>query len=211
LVNLEAVAIVKAPQRRQERGRRRIALLLDVADQVFADVGYEAATTNAIAARAGMSPGSLYQFFPNKEAIAEALAERYVAQLEATHDVALDLDVAHLSLDALIDRIVDPLVALHVANPSLHALLNGSDISPRLAASTQGLHEAVLERVEAVIDARAPQLRREERRRAARVSVQIFKAIQPLVLAAGATERPALVRELKAALRGYLQQFERED
>ena len=40
------------PRRRQARGERRIALLLDTAAEVFAEVGYEAATTNAIAARA---------------------------------------------------------------------------------------------------------------------------------------------------------------
>ncbi|WP_207943797.1 helix-turn-helix domain-containing protein, partial [Actinomadura sp. KC345] len=40
-----------------------------------------AATTNRIAAAAGISPGSLYQFFPNKEAIAEALADRFSTQM----------------------------------------------------------------------------------------------------------------------------------
>src|SRR6266542_6598743 len=60
--------------RRQARGERRIAQLLDAAGEVFATVGYAAATTNAIAAQAGVSPGTLYQFFPNKQAMAEALA-----------------------------------------------------------------------------------------------------------------------------------------
>ena len=200
--------MVLETKRRQERGRRRIAHLLDVAAEVFADVGYEAATTNAIAARAGMSPGSLYQFFPNKEAIAAALAARYVEELTATHDIALDPDLAGLPLDELIDRIVDPLVEFNLRNPSAHALLQGSDISPDLAESTQALHEAVLDRIEAIIAARAPTLRARERSRAARVSVQIFKAIQPMVLGARASERAAVVGELKAALRGYLGQFE---
>lgn len=195
-------------KRRQERGRRRIALVLDVAAQVFADVGYDAATTNAIAARAGISPGSLYQFFPNKEAIAEALTERYVEQLEATHDAALDLKVAHLPLGALIDHIVDPLVEFNVSNPSFQALLSGSDVSPRLATLTQDLHEAVLERIEAIIAARAPSLRARERSRATSVSVQIFKAVLPLVLSAAQSERAAIVRELKTALRGYLEAVE---
>jgi AcrR family transcriptional regulator len=64
---------VRKPRRRQVRGQQRMELVLDVAAQVFAEVGFEAATTNAIAARAGMSPGSPYQFFPNKDAIAKAL------------------------------------------------------------------------------------------------------------------------------------------
>jgi AcrR family transcriptional regulator len=190
--------------RRQERGRRRIEHVLDVASAVFADVGYASATTNAIAAAAGMSPGSLYQFFPNKEAIAEALAARYVDGLQATHDIALSLDIATLALDEVIDRVVDPLIAFHIANPGAHALLAGADVSPRLAARTEQLHGAMLDRIEAIVAARSPTLRPKERERAALVSVQIFKALQPLALAATPRQRPALVRELKAALRGYL-------
>ena len=153
--------------RRQERGRRRIEHVLDVASAVFADVGYETATTNSIAAAADMSPGSLYQFFPNKEAIAEALAARYVDGLQATHDVALSADIATLTLDEVIDRIVDPLITFHLANPGAHALLASADLSPRLAARTQQLHGAMLDRIEAIVAARSPGLRRKERQRTA--------------------------------------------
>ncbi|CAM5687002.1 TetR family transcriptional regulator [Streptomyces purpurascens] len=58
------------PRRRQARGERRITQLLEAAATVFATTGYTAASTNAIAREAGVSPGTLYEFFPNKEAIA---------------------------------------------------------------------------------------------------------------------------------------------
>lgn len=64
------------PRRRQARGERRIAQLLDAAASVFCTSGYTAASTNAIAREAGVSPGTLYQFFPNKEAIAVELGGR---------------------------------------------------------------------------------------------------------------------------------------
>ena len=54
---------------RQPRGRRRVSQLLDAAAAVISSVGYDAATMTAIAAKAGAPIGSLYQFFPNKEAI----------------------------------------------------------------------------------------------------------------------------------------------
>ncbi|MGD0628076.1 MAG: helix-turn-helix domain-containing protein [Terracidiphilus sp.] len=57
-----------------------MAELLRAAGQVFADVGYENVTANAIAARDGVSPGTLYQSYPNKQAIAEALANEYAAK-----------------------------------------------------------------------------------------------------------------------------------
>jgi AcrR family transcriptional regulator len=200
-----SLASVKpAVPRRQARGQRRIQLLLDTAEHLFAEVGFEAATTNAIAARAGMSPGSLYQFFPNKDAIAEALASRYLEQLRATQAYSFAPEIVYLPLDALIDRVVDPLVALHVAHPGFWTLFSGSDVSPRLAAATQDFLTAVYERAEAMFAVRAPHLSPAQRARKARVSVQLIRALLPLVVAADPAEREAMVVELKAAQRGYL-------
>src|SRR5437660_6946060 len=79
------VAFRRAPK--QERGQRRITRILDAAAQEFARVGFDAATTNAIARRAKTSVGSLYQFFPNKEAILQALTEHYLSEIRAVHEV----------------------------------------------------------------------------------------------------------------------------
>src|ERR1700737_822831 len=64
------------PRRLQQRGQRRVNQLLDAADAVFAEIGYERATTNAISKYAGVSPGTFYQFFPNKQVVEESLATR---------------------------------------------------------------------------------------------------------------------------------------
>lgn len=192
------------PPRRQERGRRRIEQLLDAAAQVFADVGFEAATTNAIAARAGVSPGTLYQFFANKDALAQALADRFTERLRATEAEAFDPEIARLPLDALIDRVVDPLAAFYVDHPGFLALFAGSDASPRLGAVTAAFHRGVVERAERLLGPRAPGLPRDQLQRCARVSVQIVRALLPLIAAAEGSERSALIAELKAAERGYL-------
>src|SRR5258708_15627430 len=192
-----------APVRRQDRGRRRMDRVLDTAAEVFAETGYEKATTNAIAARAGMSPGSLYQFFRNKEAIAEALAARYAEQIRATHDAAFDPGITGLPLGALIDRVVDPMIAFNVANPAAHVLLNGADLSPPLAARTRQLHQAALQRTEALVAARAPHLPPRDRARVAEVTFQVFKALLPSVLAAGPA-RAALLRQLNPIPHPYL-------
>lgn len=68
--------------RRQQRGLQRIEQILDAAETVIAGDGYETATTNQIASAAGISPGSLYQYFANKKAIAEALCRRYIEELD---------------------------------------------------------------------------------------------------------------------------------
>lgn len=201
---------VRTGRKRQARGQRRIEQILDASAQVFAEVGFEAASTNAIAARAGMSPGSLYQFFRNKEAIAEALAERFEQRLRDTQSV-FGPEIEYLPLDELIDHVIDPLVAFHLAHPGFQALFTGSMVSPRLAAAVQGFLQAVVGRAEAMLAVRAPQLSTRRRARCARVSVELVRALLPLVVATDPAEREAMVIELKAAQRGYLRPlFSRE-
>ncbi len=198
------------PVRRQARGERRMSEILDAALALFAEVGCEAASTNRIAARAGISPGSLYQFFANKEAITEALSTRLAAGMAAAHAAAFDhAAVADLPLDELLDRVLDPLIAFSLANPGAKALIGGPDAPAQLAAATRPLQEALRGRVAALIGARAPGLSAAERDRAALVAVQIVRALMAPITAADGTERAALVRELKRAVEAYLAPLER--
>src|SRR6201999_2226436 len=71
----------RTPQ--QERSRRRVEEVLAAADALLAAEGAEALGTTRVAAEAGISIGSLYQWFPNKESILEALALRYVDDFTA--------------------------------------------------------------------------------------------------------------------------------
>src|SRR5215472_1841416 len=119
----------RTPPKRQARGQKRIEQLLHAAGQVFAEVGYENATTNAIAARAGVSPGTLYQFFANKQAIAEALANEYAAKNQALHESVFDLSAAGLPLHDLIDRLVGPFLEFRRNAPGFDTLFVGSVVS----------------------------------------------------------------------------------
>jgi AcrR family transcriptional regulator len=156
-----------------------------------------------IAARAGIPIGSVYQFFPNKEAIAQTLADRFVRRLRETQEI-FGPEIEYLPLDELINHVIDPLVAFHVAHPGFQALFTGSLVSPRLAAAIEAFLNAVVRRVEAMLAVRAPGLSRDRRARCARVSVEIVRALLPLVVASNPVERDAIVAELKAAQRGYL-------
>ncbi len=157
-------------RRRQARGERRMAEILDAAADAFAELGYEKASTNAIAARAGISPGSLYQFFPSKEAVARALADRFVADMRAAHAAAFaDADLAGMDLGELLDRVVDPLVAFNLANPGFKALFARPDMPSALAESSQPIQAAMLGQVESILDARVPGQAPADRARSARV------------------------------------------
>jgi AcrR family transcriptional regulator len=100
--------IAKAPKR--ARGVQRVAELLDASAVLFADKGYDATTMTEIAQRAGASIGSLYQFFPSKEALAEALFSRYVervtSQLEELGKRAPGLSPLRLA-NRLVDLMLD--------------------------------------------------------------------------------------------------------
>ncbi len=190
--------------RRQARGKRRIASILDAAAELFAEVGFEATTTNAIAARAGISPGSLYQFFSNKEAIATALTERFGQRLQSARAGDDIMALASMPLDDAIDCMVDPLIAYYLEHPGFLALATGADQSPRLAAVTMDFREGVVDRAAAVLAVRLPDTSPETRQRYARVSVQLVWALLPLVGAVPLSERADMIVELKAAVIRYL-------
>ena len=181
-----------------------MAALLRAAGQVFAEVGYENATTNAIAARAGVSPGTLYQFFPNKQAIAEALAEAYAAQNQALHESVFDLSAAEAPLRDLIDGLVDPFLDFRRNAPGFDTLFVGSVVSRELAERVQALHQQMQQRIVHLIQMRAPHLSAKMIQTAAETSVQIVKGLLPLALNGSPKQREVGQRELKLVLERYL-------
>lgn len=214
---------------RRARGLQRIASILDAAEVIFAERGYEEATTNHIAALAGISPGSLYQFFSNKEEIAQALAARYSEELERVYSKVFSVEAATLPLAAWLDQAIDALVAFHLAHPAFLILFSSAspflrrttnptagersqekpataDNTPmvQLADLTRALQEGLQVRFDSGFQLRAPDLAPTQRRLSARLSVLIFKATLLPLLQAEETEREMLVRELKSVLYRYL-------
>ncbi len=103
-MSISPPADARAPQR--QRGRLRVAAILEAGAAAFREKGYDAVTMTEIAARSGTTFGSLYRFFPSKEALANALlaqyAERALDRLAELADLAPTMTPAALA-DALID------------------------------------------------------------------------------------------------------------
>lgn len=192
-----------APRRRQGRGLRRIESILDAAERVISDAGYENATTNQIAAAAGISPGSLYQYFANKSEIVEALARRYLALYAAVHDADRGSVTNGGQTHELVDQLVDSLVEFNLAHPAVRFLLAGADLSPDLSASTSALHAVLRDQVGTLLSALAPARSTRERTLTATLSIQIVAGSLPSILAATPRDRALLLKELKTALGGY--------
>ncbi len=190
---------------RRARGIKRIASILDAAETVFAEVGYDEANTNRIAAQSGISPGSLYQFFSNKEEIAQALAARYTEELQQVYGTVFSSEAASLPFSIWLDKIIDALLAFHFAHPAFHILLSIPAPSVQFASLADALPKELQTRFELGFRARAPHLSQTQCRLSATITVQFFKAVLRLLLQAEEAERRLLVRELKTALHRYLE------
>ena len=194
----------------QLRGQRRIEQILDAADALFVEIGFEAATTNAIAARAETSIGSLYQFFPNKDAIVQALAVRYTSAFEQLKDRVMALEVADLPLHEMMQGIVQPIAAYCDANPTYrHVYAATNDAVRGPSAEEARLHEAVTSRIEALIARRCPWVPASQRHATAVVQVETVHAILFHVQLRPPAERPALREELVRMLVCALEPFDR--
>lgn len=189
--------------RRQPRGLLRSEEILNAAGRLFAEIGYDKATTNMIAAGAGVSPGSLYQFFPNKEAIAYAYAASAVTRLHEVYDAVLAPEVIELPLADFLDTFIDALVAFNRTHPGYLALSVASTMSAPLANALADLQGGIFARIEAMLTALWPQGAPEQRRLHGLISYRLFLALLPLVIGDEEEEQQAIVRELKLVLSRY--------
>ena len=193
------------PRRRQARGEARIAQLLEAAAGVFCASGYNGASTNAIAREAGVSPGTLYQFFPNKEAIAVELGEQLMHRWRETYGAAFVVSHIELPLDRMLDTVLDPLIAFNCENPAFAVLTHGSEIPGVITQEHDVLHATMLERTEQLLGAYLPDLPAGQVARIAEMSFVLFKAGLDLVMAHEGAEREAYIEELKTVMRRYLE------
>jgi AcrR family transcriptional regulator len=199
---MSSEAVVAAPRApKRPRGKQRVAELLAAGAVVFAEKGYEAATMTGIAARAGAPIGSLYQFFPSKEALADTLVRNYVALLAADLE-ALEARARDIDTRTLVE--------------GLFRILRGH---PRERAATMPLAEARMDertrrktfryllrkQIAAILRARSPTLSAEHARDRAIVVLQLMKAAGSLSDEEGLNGRATALRELQELAVHYLE------
>ncbi|MGA4987845.1 TetR family transcriptional regulator [Nonomuraea bangladeshensis] len=191
--------------RRQARGLKRMAEILDAAESVIAEVGYPDMTTNHVATRAGMSPGSLYQFFRNKEEILDGLVARYTSDRQEFWAARLAAVTPEVPLEVLVEQVVDESVTFKTASPAYWSLLYGSATGDQLASASQRLHADIARQVAALLRRRSPGLPQERAELMGTMAVAMVKAVMPLVTTAPPERGAELVAELKLALVRYLE------
>ena len=106
----------------QERSRLTVDALVEATARVLIKDGYDRASTNRIAAVAGVSVGSLYQYFPSKEALVAAVIDRHTQEISEVTRKAL-LKAAALPIEAAAREFVSVAIDGHRVNPKLHGVL----------------------------------------------------------------------------------------
>jgi AcrR family transcriptional regulator len=107
---------------RQERSQVTVEAILDATARVLCTIGYDRASTNRIALAAGVSVGSLYQYFPSKEALVAALAARHMAAMTALVRGKL-AEVAMAPMPEAVRTIIMAMFEAHAVDPRLHKVL----------------------------------------------------------------------------------------
>jgi AcrR family transcriptional regulator len=113
----------------QRRSRQTVDVLLEATARILVSEGYDRASTNRIAQVAGVSVGSLYQYFPSKEALLAAVIDRHAAELRRVATSAL-IRAAALPVCAAVRELVKVAIDAHRINPALHRVL--AEQTPRV-------------------------------------------------------------------------------
>jgi AcrR family transcriptional regulator len=111
----------RPPQR--SRGRLRVAALMAAAAALFVEKGYEATTMTEIAGRAGASIGTLYLFFPTKQALAKVMLIE-MAEILSLHLDALQVRTSGWRAAAIADALFEALSLFLAAHPAYAALID---------------------------------------------------------------------------------------
>jgi AcrR family transcriptional regulator len=191
----------------QARSRATVDAILGAATRLFSTHGYAATTTNHIAERAGVSVGSLYEYFPNKDAILVALMRAHLREGEAVlRAAAADTAGERRDVARVVRRFAHAMVQLHARDRALHRVLFEEAPLPRSLRQHLGeLEHAATQIVEAWLRG-SPGVTRRDPARAAAVIVNTVEGLTHKLVVHGGLgdDLDAYVDEIVALVTGYL-------
>lgn len=161
----------------QRRSVDTVQTILRAAAQVFSARGYAGATTNHIAARAGVSIGSLYEYFPSKDALLVELFERHLTEAEDILAAVWQSLPPDAGIAELVRAFANAMVDTHANDRALHRLLFEEAPLPR---ATRRRLEEVEQRNAALVEAYLRANRRLSRRDPAIASTIIVQCIEAI-------------------------------
>jgi len=189
----------------QARSLERVNRILDVAEQMFVDKGYAATTTKAIAAQAKVPIGSLYQFFPDKEAILQALAEGYSDELFSYFQSLDTPEMAQISLADYVDRMTDGVEQFFFQHPGYYAVF--MEVQARMPEVDDADDARLIQTIATLLPKRNPPLNAQDYQAIAFVMVKAMGNLMWISLGQAPDFRQRLVKETKLLTLNYLQSY----
>jgi AcrR family transcriptional regulator len=192
----------------QARSQERVNQILGAAEQMFISEGYNAVTTNAIAARAKVPIGSLYQFFPDKGAIVQALAIRYTTQLYQRFAAINCPDTTSLPLSTYVDQIIDTTDQFFTDYPGYYAIfMEVQGTMPELEELDQAVDMQLIYDLSIAFSQRNLALTQEDCEVIGFVAIKVIGNLLWLSIGQEKKIRQRLVLETKRLALRYLQSY----
>jgi AcrR family transcriptional regulator len=173
--------------------------LLDAAERLLVEVGYEATTMTAVAELAGTSIGALYRWFPDKPALASALLARYTREFEQ-HWGPVIAEARTVPTSKLAELLIEQTMDFFQQRPAYFVLRGASVKLNRDASARQNLRAAFIR----AFRAKKPALSPDSALLIANVVLETVKGFLAAFTAAPSTQRMALTREFTQVLSLYL-------
>ncbi len=195
-------------QPKQQRGRQRVAKILTAAAEVFAKVGYSAATTQQIADRADTAVGSIYQFFPDKLAIFHALEAEHMEQVAIVNTKLLAKDIRR-PLSQTIAEMVDTHAEYfeHPIHQIVYLQYFLAPIPGLFVLFDDEFDRMVIQQFANICQQRNPTLDREQSELIAEVFHRTYNGLFLTALKSDRLYRQKLYTELKKILYAYLDPY----
>jgi AcrR family transcriptional regulator len=192
-------------QPRQERSVQTVDAILEAAARIFETHGFEAGNTNKIAQLAGVSVGSLYQYFPDKHSLVTALHERHTAQVLQRLEQVLARN-AGAALGAIVKDLVGALLDEHLARPQLQRVLHAQFALLAHRPEESPAARALFERLLSILSGFHPARARAELEVVVQMLLRTTESlIHSVVLEPPKdVDRATLEREIAHVLDGYL-------
>jgi AcrR family transcriptional regulator len=192
----------KAP--RQERAKATVDAILRAAAHILRSQGYDALSTNEVARRAGVSIGSLYQYFPSKESLVLALADEHSAEVRALLMKTVE-QLQGAPVRTVVETFIEGMMRVHEVDPQLHRAL--TEHVPRIGG-WEKVKELTLpgaQLVRAWLEANAAQFRKVDLDTATFVLVTAVESITHMsALEAHPVDQKTLAREISELVLRYL-------
>ncbi len=190
---------------RQARAKLTRESLIDAATQVLRDQGYDAFNTNHVAERAGVSIGSLYQYFPHKQALIEAIVVRHVTLLAGA--VAAGLAQARtLPIGDAMDLLVQATINVYASDLDLHRVVHEQIPQQQAEAAVIDTLNQLIRWLTELLAAHHQELRAMNHAVAAHMVVHLIKDTTCRITLGtlGAASVQAATQELCLMVRAYL-------